>query len=119
MTILYELSEYLMYNEDSFEAQITTCDDIGWNPTTDDYEFNPEFSDDGFVFSGGVENPSELTVTYSAQVDPEQIDALTDALQKAFEDVEGTGDYGVGLDNTVTFGEYGERDANRSEERRV
>src|SRR5690625_1193276 len=112
ITISDDLSEYLMYNEDSFNAEITTWDDIGWNPTTDDYEFNPKFSDDGFVFSGGVENPSELTVTYSAQVDPEQIDALTEALQKAFEDVEGTGDYGVGLDNTVTFGEYGERDAN-------
>src|SRR5699024_10603204 len=34
ITISDELSEYLMYNEDSFEAQITTWDDIGWNPTT-------------------------------------------------------------------------------------
>src|SRR5699024_8382908 len=70
ISITDELSPYLMYNQDSFEATITTWDDIGWNPTNSDYEFEPVFSGNGFVFSGDVENPSELTVNYSAQVDP-------------------------------------------------
>ncbi|MDN6498571.1 MAG: hypothetical protein L0K44_02255 [Yaniella sp.] len=112
ISITDELSEYLMYNQDSFEAEITTWDEIGWNSTTSDFEFNPEFEDNGFVYTGGVENPSELTVAYSAQVDPDQLDALTEALQAQFDAVEGTGGYGLGLANTVSFGEYGQRDTN-------
>lgn len=104
-TIADQISDYLAYNEDSFEATITTWDEIGWNSTTEPFDFNPQVDGNSFTYSGDIPHPSELTVTYTASIPEGQLDALTAALQTEFNELGGPGDYGVGLNNTVTFGD--------------
>src|SRR5699024_5368273 len=105
-TISDELSEYLSYNRDSFDAKITTWGENGWDQDTSDFPFEPEFTDNGFTFTGDITNPSELTITYSASAAEDQLEALTEALQEEFDALEvGYGNFGLQLENTATFGD--------------
>lgn len=111
VTIADDLSPYLTYNRDSFDATITTWDDIGWNSTTEAFDFAPEITENGFEYSGGVPNPSELTVKYSASVDEAQLETLTAQLQDAYANLNGVGSFSIDLDNTVTVGGGGSDNA--------
>ena len=101
-----ELSDYLLYNEDSFEAELTTWDENGWNKKTEDYEFSPSFGGNSFEGTVNVDGPSELTITYSASINPERLDDLQGALQKAYIDMNGFpyGSFSLPLKNTASFG---------------
>src|SRR5699024_4746614 len=104
-TIHDKISEHLQFDVGSFEAEIKTWDDIGWNSTTETFPFVPQISGNEFTYSGDIESPSELTVTYTASLVPNQLEALTEELQAQYDVVEGTGSFSVGLSNEVLFGD--------------
>ena len=104
-TIADTISEYLVYNEDSFSASMTQWDEHGWNQTSGDLEFEPDFEGNGFSSTVDLPSPSQVTIKYTASLNPEMLDELQAALQASYESMEGEyGGFGFDLDNTVTFG---------------
>src|SRR5690625_2733505 len=104
-TITDELSKYLSYNDD-FSAEITTWDDEGWNKNTEEFDFSPEISDNSFTANVDLPNPSKLTVTYTASISQSGLAELQEALQEAYDALDGQpGSYHVGLENTAIFGD--------------
>ncbi|HEY4534945.1 MAG TPA: SdrD B-like domain-containing protein [Enteractinococcus sp.] len=100
------LSEHLEYNND-FKASLTTWDENGWNRKTEDFVFSPEISISGNAFDTtlNLPSPSQLTVTYTASVKKESIEALRTAVQEEYDAREGApGNYRIALGNTANFG---------------
>lgn len=103
-SIADEISEYLAYNDD-FSASITTWDEDGWNQETNDFDFSPMIDGNSFVADVDIPSPSQLEITYSASVSESELDNLRDALQAAYEELDGDyGDFNVALGNAADFG---------------
>ena len=104
-TIADSISEYLVYNENSFSASLTQWDESGWNQTSGEFEFEPTFEGNTFTETVDLPSPSQLTITYSASIDPEMVDDLQAVLQSQYEALDGEyGGIGFDLENTATFG---------------
>ncbi|WP_222843258.1 SpaA isopeptide-forming pilin-related protein [Microbacterium sorbitolivorans] len=109
------ISEYLAYNQGSFTAKLTTWDENGLNKSVDDIDLaGLSFDGQSFEISGlDLPEQSVLTISYTASVSADKVDALRDALQvqadKVIDANTGNGGwFGVDLKNSATINGAGE-----------
>ncbi len=114
-TIEDVLDASMRYDEDSFTAALTTWDEDGLNRETDSFAFTPTITGSSFSWTGNIEGPSVLDVTYRAKVDASQIADLRSRLQAQANtlktDDSWHGWYQVLLQNTADFGGITQRSA--------
>lgn len=105
----YSISDQLpagmSYVDGSFAASIVTWDANGLNRETGAFDaFAPTVAGNSFSSTTDIPGPSELTITYKAKLT--DIPALEALLQTEYGKLGGgTGNYGINLVNTATFGE--------------
>ncbi len=112
-----QLPDYLVYDQESLAAELTTWDDQGRNRQTSPIYVPATFSANNQSFSATMDlpSPSQLRVTYGAHIPDEAARAeLEAALQDRYEELVSdgrTGEFRITLTNTATLGAQ-ERTAN-------
>ncbi|WP_162321434.1 SdrD B-like domain-containing protein [Nesterenkonia haasae] len=112
-----QLPEHMVYNQESFTAELTTWDEHGRNRQTSTVEVPATFSGDNTSFSATMDlpSPSQLRITYDAQIRDEDARAALEAqLQERYDQLvseDRTGEFRVTLTNTAQLGQA-ERTAN-------